>query len=250
MQLFDTAADEYDAARPSYPESVYDLLESVVGPLAGRVVGDGGTGTGIVARQLLGRGARVIGFDPGPGMLRHAARRLPRPLLVAAEAGAVPLRRGSLELLSFGQSWHWVDQAAGAREAARVLAPGGWWAAWWNHPWADGDPWFERYCSLTADRCPGWSREQRDTDWCADAVRENGNFDEPERHDLEWERTVTTDDWLTDLRSHSHVIALRPSERDRFIADIGAVVRERFADVMTVPYRTVAWLARRQGGAR
>jgi SAM-dependent methyltransferase len=245
VQLFDAAADEYDAARPSYPELVYELLESVSGPLGGRVVGDGGTGTGIVARQLLGRGARVIGFDPGPGMLRHAARRRPRPLLVAAEASAAPFRTGSLELLCFGQSWHWVDQDAGAREAARVLRPGACWAAWWNHPWADGEPWFERYCSLTEERSAGWSREHRDNDWCADAIRANGDFLDPERHVVEWERRVGVDDWLTDLRSHSHVIAMSPTAREQFIADVGAVLRNRFADTMAVPYRTIVWLALR-----
>jgi SAM-dependent methyltransferase len=248
VQLFDAAADEYDAARPSYPAAVYDLLESLTGPLAGRVVGDGGTGTGIVARQLLDRGARVIGFDPGPGMLRYAARRVPRPLLVVAEAGATPFRTASLELLCFGQSWHWVDQDAGAREAARALGPGGCWAAWWNHAWADGESWFERYCALTAERCPGWSREQRDSDWCSDAIRGNGDFFEPERHDIEWERRVSVDDWLTDLRSHSHVIALGPVARDGFITDIETVLRDRFGETMAVPYRTRVWLARRRSG--
>ncbi len=247
MQLFDAAADEYDAARPAYPDLVYDLLESRTGPLRGKLVGDGGTGTGIVARQLLERGARVIGFDPGPGMLRHAARRLPRSLLVAAEAARMPFRTGCLELLCFGQSWHWVEQEAGAREAARVLQPGGCWAAWWNHPWADGEPWFERYCTLTAERCAGWSREQRDTDWCASAIRGNRDFLTPERDDIEWERRVSVDDWLTDLRSHSHVIALSPTARDRLLEDIETVLRERFAETMTVPYQTRVWLAQRRG---
>jgi ubiquinone/menaquinone biosynthesis C-methylase UbiE len=246
VQLFDSAADEYDAARPTYPELVYDLLEAVAGPLADKIVGDGGTGTGIVARQLLDRGARVIGFDPGPGMLRHAARRHPSPVLVVADAARTPFRTGALELLCFGQSWHWVEQEAGAREAARVLHLGGFWAAWWNHPWADGEPWFERYCTITAERCAGWSRDQRDTDWCAEAIRGNHDFLAPERHDIEWERRASVDDWLTDLRSHSHVIALSPTEREWLIADIGAVLRDRFADTMTVPYQTRVWLARRR----
>jgi SAM-dependent methyltransferase len=247
VQLFDAAADEYDAARPAYPDLVYDLLEARTGPLPGKLVGDGGTGTGIVARQLLERGARVIGFDPGPGMLRHAARRMPRSHLVAAEAARMPFRPGCLELLCFGQSWHWVEQEAGAREAARVLQPGGCWAAWWNHPWADGEPWFERYCTLTAERCAGWSREQRDTDWCAGAIRGNRDFLAPERDDIEWERRVSVDDWLTDLRSHSHVIALNPAERDRLLEDIEGVLRERFTESMTVPYQTRVWLAQRRG---
>ena len=33
-------------------------------------------------------------------------------------------------------------------EAVRVLRYGGYWAAWWNHPWADGEEWFEHCESL------------------------------------------------------------------------------------------------------
>ncbi len=245
MQLFDAAADEYDAGRPSYPSAVYDLLESLTGPLTGKVVGDGGTGTGIAARQLLERGARVVGFDPGPAMLRHAAKRRPRPLLVRAEAGAAPFRSGSLQLLCFGQSWHWIDQEAGARETARILCPGGCWAAWWNHAHADGELWFEQYCELTEERCPSWSREQRNTDWCSDAIRESNDFLDPERYVIEWERRGSVDDWLTDLCSHSHVIALSPAARDRYIADVGTVLRGRFVETMAVPYQTTVWMARR-----
>lgn len=36
MRLFDPAAAEYDAARPTYPDGVFDLLDSLVGGLPGR----------------------------------------------------------------------------------------------------------------------------------------------------------------------------------------------------------------------
>jgi len=32
---FDAVADHYDAARPDYPDAVYDHLEEAAGPLAG-----------------------------------------------------------------------------------------------------------------------------------------------------------------------------------------------------------------------
>jgi hypothetical protein len=77
----------------------------------------------------------------------------------------------------------------------------------------------------------------------------NGDLHDPERHDIAWERQVSVDDWLTDLRSHSHVIALRPVAREAFMADIGAVLRDRFGETMVVPYQTRVWLARRRGSA-
>jgi ubiquinone/menaquinone biosynthesis C-methylase UbiE len=46
---FDAVADAYEAARPSYPDGVFDAL----GPLAGLRVLDVGAGTGIATRALL-----------------------------------------------------------------------------------------------------------------------------------------------------------------------------------------------------
>jgi SAM-dependent methyltransferase len=224
---------------------VYDLLESAAGTLSGQVVGDGGTGTGIVARQLLERGAHVVAFDPGLGMLRRASLRTSGLPLVAADAAAAPFRAASMHVLCFGQSWHWVEQLSGAREAARMVRPNGWWAAWWNHPWADSEPWFDRYYAVLEERCDV-SRQQRDTDWCSDAIRMNADFRTPERHIVTWERKVPIDDWLTDLQSHSYVIALSPTERNRLLQDVEAMLREQFADLMTVPYQTRVWLAHRR----
>jgi ubiquinone/menaquinone biosynthesis C-methylase UbiE len=244
VRLFDAAAAEYDLTRPSYPAGVYDLLDAVCGGLAGRTVADGGAGTGIVARQLLERDAEVIAFDPGEGMLRRALTRSPDLRVVIAEAAAVPMRSGSFDLVCFGQSWHWVDQAAGAREAARILKSGGWWAAWWSHPWADAEAWFDHYYSLLEKRCSGFSRVQRNIDWCSEAVAVCGSFQRPERHVVAWTRGLTISDWLTDLRSHSYVIDMGEEDRSKLLAEAASILSRRFPDNrMAVPYETRVWMA-------
>jgi SAM-dependent methyltransferase len=244
--LFDSAAAEYDAARPSYPSGIYDILEEQSGGLAKKVVADGGAGTGVVSRQLLEREADVIAFDPGRGMLRRARARTPGLRALIAEAGAIPLRAEALDVLCFGQSWHWVEQERGAKEVARVLKLGGWWAAWWNHPWADAQAWFDAFCTLLETRCPGYLRGSRDVDWCAEAVAASGLFLPPQRHVVAWERQVTIEDWLVDLRSHSYVIDLGDVEAARLIADVEAMLRQSFEyGTMTVPYETRLWTAQR-----
>ena len=244
MRLFDAAAGEYDAARPSYPAGVYDRLESQARGLAGKVVADGGAGTGIVTRQLLERGAEVVAFDPGPGVLRQAIARTPGLPAVIADAAAVPLRSGGLEMVCFGQSWHWVDQAAGAREMSRLLRSEGWWAAWWNHAWADGEAWFDEYNGLLEATCSSFSRHQRDIDWCAAAIAAESTFGRPERHVVPWERRVTIDNWLTDLRSHSFVLDLAQPRREQLVAAVGSLLYRHFPDgIMAVPYQTRLWMA-------
>jgi SAM-dependent methyltransferase len=246
VRSFDSAAAEYDAARPSYPDGIYDILEALSGGLVAKLVGDGGAGTGVVSRQLIERDAVVVAFDPGAGMLRRAVQRTPGLRALVAEAGAIPVRSGVLDLLCFGQSWHWVEQAAGVREAARALTSGGWWAAWWNHPWADAEEWFDAFLTLLETRCPGYSRHSRDVDWCAEAITASDLFLSPQRHVVSWDRRVSIEDWLVDLKSHSYVIDLSEPDATALITDVESILRQRFdRAAMTVPYETRLWTAQR-----
>jgi SAM-dependent methyltransferase len=244
MRSFDSAAGEYDAARPSYPERIYDILGASTRGLANKLVGDGGAGTGVVSRQLLERDAKVIAFDPGVEMLSRARARTPGLRALVAEAGAIPLGSNTLDLLCFGQSWHWVNQKLGADEAARVLRSGGWWAAWWNHPWADSEEWFDSFCTQLETRCPGYSRDSRDVDWCSESIADSGRFLAPQRHVVPWRRQVSIEDWLVDLRSHSYVIDLGEPDATGLITDVEALLRRSLAgETMVVPYETRLWTA-------
>ncbi len=201
----------------------------------------------MVARQLIERGAQVVAFDPGAWMLARAVLRTPGLAAVIADAASVPLRSGILDAVCFGQSWHWVDQVAGAEEMGRILRSGGWWAAWWNHPWADQEEWFDRYYTLLETRCAGFSREQRDIDWCSRAVADSAGFRSPERHIVGWDRRASINDWLIDLRSHSYVIDLAGSDRERLLKDAEAILLDRFGDgQMQVVYQTRVWIAQRR----
>ena len=151
--LFDAAAAEYDAARPSYPDELYAELEARTGPLAGRLVLDCGAGTGIASRQLAARGALVVSLEVGEQMLRRALARSPRSACVLADGNRLPVRPGRADVVTFAQSWHWLDHEHAPAEMARVLRPGGWWAGWWNQA-TPGEPWWDAYQSALAAACP------------------------------------------------------------------------------------------------
>ncbi len=246
MRLFEEAAAEYGAARPSYPKEVYDLLDVSCGGLAGKSVADGGAGTGVVTRQLIERHAKVVAFDPGERMLRKATARTVGLEAAIADGAASPFRSGVFDLVCWGQSWHWVDQPGGTAEIARILKPGGWWAAWWNHPWADQQSWFDDYYSLLESTCPGMSRNQRNIDWCAETIAASDAFDVARRHIFSWQREVSVEDWLIDLRSHSYVIGLGEDRRGDLLRDVEAILRKQFVNgEMQVAYQTRLWMARR-----
>ena len=94
VAFFEVVADEYDAARRSYPDAVFDELC----PLEGLKVLDEGAGTGIATRALIARRADVVRVDPGREVLRRAAARTPGLAAVAADGAALPLVRVGVDL--------------------------------------------------------------------------------------------------------------------------------------------------------
>jgi ubiquinone/menaquinone biosynthesis C-methylase UbiE len=130
MQVdFGRTADDYGKHRAGFPEAFFERLQKEGVLRSGLRAVDLGTGTGTVARGLARRGCGVTGLDISEPMLETARR------LASQEGVTVGFRRGSaertelpsgaFELVTAGQCWHWFDRAAAAREAMRLLVPGG-----------------------------------------------------------------------------------------------------------------------------
>ena len=89
---------------------------------------DVGCGTGKLLRQArtYWPEAQLIGVDPANGMIEMAKRLTPNATFFSGRAEALPLPDASVDLaLSTLSFHHWQDQAAGIREIACVLRPGG-----------------------------------------------------------------------------------------------------------------------------
>ncbi len=131
-QVFDRAADTYDAAAVLQAEVGRRLLERLdylrINPA---LVVDLGTGTGLALDALRDRypSAHIVGIDISEGMLRRARKRgrwLRRPQVLAADARALPLADRSVDLLYANLLLPWcvqIDQVWA--EISRVLRPGG-----------------------------------------------------------------------------------------------------------------------------
>jgi malonyl-CoA O-methyltransferase len=129
---FDRASGAYDAAARLQREVRTELLGRLdYFRLAPAVVLDLGAGTGAATAELAHRfrSARVIALDIAPGMLRAARRRQwpwRRFGRVCADAHALPLRSGSVDLVFSSLMLQWSDRPDSVfAECARVLKPGG-----------------------------------------------------------------------------------------------------------------------------
>ena len=238
--VFGRVAGTYDATRPDYPPQLFDALESVMGqPLLRADVADVGAGTGISSRALAGRGAHVVAVEPSAGMLDVLASRTSAIAAVRGRAEALPLRDDSLDLVSFAQSFHWVDPLRAVAEAARVLHRGGVLAAWWNVTAGDGLPWYDEVAESVARADPTHVPGGHLVDWGTVISRAAGREVHVARVDIPWTRELPATQWADEMRSHSNIAAIEPVARERLLDHVREVSVEACpSGVMQLPYRT------------
>jgi SAM-dependent methyltransferase len=118
---------------PEYEEQLLPLVDE---HLAGATrVLDLGCGEGQVARRIAALGVEVVGIDPTAAQLTTARVRGGGPVYARAGAEAMPLRAGSFDAVVSCLVFEHLDPFEPAvAETARVLAPGGRFVLFLNHP--------------------------------------------------------------------------------------------------------------------
>jgi len=129
--IYQGAAAHYRQGRPPYsPELEAVLTEELDLDGSGRLL-DAGCGPGILTVRLAHLITDAVGLDPDPAMLAEGRR-------VAAERGITNIgwvqalaedlpdaAPGPYRLVTFGQSFHWTDEAGVAEAVYDILEPGG-----------------------------------------------------------------------------------------------------------------------------
>jgi len=217
---FDRAAEAYEAARPSYPDALLELV-----PLPRRAtVLDLAAGTGKLTRVLVRRYARVLAVEPLDGMRSILEAVVPQAESRAGSAEAIPLPDGAVDGVFAAQAFHWfaTDQAVG--EIARVLRPGGVFVDVWNEtvdpsPLPDG---YRERVEAFFDSAPktGVTLEDR-----ADAVA-RGPFGDPQHALVRHEQRQSRAAVLEHLSSVSAVAHLPVEEGAALLAELGALLPE------------------------
>jgi SAM-dependent methyltransferase len=218
--VFDGVSAGYEAARPTYPDTLYDALERVVGSLSGRRVLDVGAGTGISGRALAARGAKVVALDPSLAMartLRGASGSLPVTL---GRAELLPIASGTADLITSAQAWHWVRLPDAAIECRRVLGLGGALALWWNVSEDDG-AFFDALASECGIERYGVGDHQDDRK----RLVELGGFSDLVTDAVRWRWSVPIEQWVQAVQTRSVLAKLGPDALDRLGAIEGVVQR-------------------------
>jgi SAM-dependent methyltransferase len=118
LNRFSDRAADYVNYRPSYPAAAIDMILDELG--AAPIVADIGAGTGISARLLADRGARVIAIEPNAAM-RTAAVAHPGVEFREGTAEVTGIEDTSIDLITCFQAFHWFDPEPTLLEFRRIL---------------------------------------------------------------------------------------------------------------------------------
>ena len=217
-ESFGSVAHEYDRYRPSYPA---ELIDALVAPDPQTVL-DIGCGTGKAASLLIERGLAVLGVEIDAQMAAVARGHDIDVEVSDFEHWDDQGRR--FDLIIAAQAWHWVDPDAGARKAARLMRPDATLALFWNHDEPDPATWtalnevLSRHEPSLVDTEP---RNQRlgyvrhDT-----ALQATGTFATITTHDYAWHSTLSVDDFVRRLATHSAILTLGASRSTRLLDEL------------------------------
>lgn len=125
--LFSGHADVYHAARPTYPEALFDWLAAQAP--ARELVWDVGCGNGQASVALAARFTHVRASDPSANQIANAQAR-PNIDYRVEPAERCSLADTSADLVTVAQALHWFDLPRFHAEVRRVLKPRGVFAAW------------------------------------------------------------------------------------------------------------------------
>lgn len=231
---FGAAADEYERARPTYPDAAVDWLVPADAP----TVLDLGAGTGKLTRSLASRGLDVIAVEPLAEMRAILQRQLPGVRALAGSAESIPLEDASVDAVTVAQAWHWVDPARALPEVARVLRPGGALCLVWNR----------------RDQGPDWMGALSDVMGSSDAdlmhmdeVAIGAPFGPTETFVCAWRRPMDLEMLLDMVRSRSYVITAQPARQLEILDGVRALIESRpelsGGAGFEMPYRTYCFRA-------
>jgi SAM-dependent methyltransferase len=126
-------AAHYDRFRPRPPVALLAVLCRYAQRERPALVVDLGCGTGLSARAWSGIAERIVGIEPNAAMLAVAE---PAPDVEYREAFAheTGISEGDADIVRCSQSLHWMEPEPTFAEAARILRPGGVFAAY-DYDW-------------------------------------------------------------------------------------------------------------------
>jgi SAM-dependent methyltransferase len=248
-RIFGEVAAEYDRIRADYPAALVDDVLAYARPGAAPAL-EVGAGTGKATLAFARRGVTVDAVEPDQAMadvlIRRAGAHPSVTVTVCAFEDFVPPR--PYGLLFSAQAWHWTDPAVRWLRAAAALRPGGALALFWHNDRPTDDAVMDAFRAAHAgyrDQFPPAAGPNTATglatEWPRTELEERPEFGELSQHVYEWERTLSTADFLAYLSTQSAYRLLEDGAR----AELFQAIADQVGEQVRLSGQTALYLARR-----
>jgi hypothetical protein len=245
----------YASARPGYPDVMYDRLIERCGPLQGASIFEVGAGTGLATGQLFNLGAtHITAIEPNANLAAFLRAQIPGEELeiIQLPFEEAMLPEGGFTLGVAATSFHWVEQQAGLTKVFNTLAPGGWWAMWWNIFGLDAaDDAFQAATDHLFTNAPT-SPSQGDNK-LPFALNKQGRLKDMELAGFtnlsadvwHWSLMYDTPGLINLYNTFSPIQALEPTEREHFFEQLTAIANKQFGGLVQRPFTTTLYMGQR-----
>ena len=235
---FDRIAEQYEAARPTYPAALLDDLVAIGGiPEGGRLL-EIGPGTGKATVALAERGFELVGVELGAELATVARRRLvdyPRARIVVADYEQWEPERAEFDAVAAFTSFHWIAPELRYAKTARLLRPAGALAVVQPEhvllPGVDVEFWdnIEAVYRAVLPELDGVDIRPPAPDDVGDlcaAIEASGLFGAVTVRRHLWDLEYTADEYVALLGTYSPMLSLPETQRHEIYSRIHALVTE------------------------
>jgi SAM-dependent methyltransferase len=253
-QAFGRDPGGYHAARPAYPDWVFDVLCERCGLAPNAVTFEIGAGTGNATRRLVELGANpLLAVEPDRRLAGFLRETIPHKALtvVVAPFEEVALQEASYDLGLSATAFHWLTEDVALIKVAKLLRPGGWWAMVWN-VFGDShrsDPFHEATKSLlngflSPSAGNGDVPFALDTEARLAALERTHAFDNVEHRASAWSLVLDPDQTVALYATYSN-INIRP-DREAVLTELRRLARDEFHGRVTRNMVTSLYIGRRR----
>jgi ubiquinone/menaquinone biosynthesis C-methylase UbiE len=228
----------YDAARPNYPDVVFDYFRATFGLDQSVHVLDLGAGSGIFSRQLRPFVGRVTAVEPSASMRESFRSSNSDMEILDGSDISIPVDDASVSAVFVAQAFHWFEAPRALEEIHRVLTPGGGLGLVWN----ERDESVEWVSALS--RAMQWdTRQPYQVGKDFTEVVASGPFDRVERVEFGHTQVLSREGLIQRVLTTSYISTMEQEELEQLMAQVQKVVDE-LVEPIALPYVTTAYTAR------
>jgi len=251
-RIFGRISSLYDRARISYPTKLIDDIVNYSGIGQEGTILDVGCGTGQATLLLAQKGYKVTGLDISQDMINVAKEKCTSFPKVSFSVGTfedVDFSDASLDIITSGMAWHWINPEGREEKAYRILKSGGTLALFWSYQRKEESDFvkdvgiiLDKYGGV--DRGPAGSKVRQISDTLHAEFMRNPDFTSVEMREYDEDFEFSKDRYLDLVLSYGWVQSSPEDKRRELTRDLRELY-QKYEEPLVIPYKYVLVLAKK-----